>query len=62
MLETRTEDIGPVTYLNAAIKLSDTPRCVRFRAPYAGEHNREVLGSLGYTDEEIFMFKAKGII
>ena len=62
MLETRPEDIGPVTYLNAAIKLSDTPRRVRFRAPYAGEHNREVLGALGYTDEEISMFKAKGII
>ena len=62
MLETRSEDIGPVTYLNAAIKLSDTPRRVRFRAPYAGEHNREVLGALGYTDEEISMLKAKGII
>jgi len=62
MLETRSEDIGPVTYLSAAIKLSDTPRRVRFRAPYAGEHNREVLGALGYTDEEISMLKAKGII
>jgi crotonobetainyl-CoA:carnitine CoA-transferase CaiB-like acyl-CoA transferase len=62
MLETRPEDIGPVTYLNAAIKLSDTPRRVRFRAPYAGEHNREVLGALGYTNEEISTFKAKGII
>ena len=62
MLETRGEDIGPVTYLNTAIKLSGTPGRIRFRAPYAGEHNREVLGALGYTDEEISMFKAKGVI
>ena len=62
MLETRPEDIGPVTYLNTAIKLSDTPSRIRFRAPYTGEHNREVLGALGYTEEEIAGFKAKGVI
>ncbi len=62
MLETRTEDVGTVTYLHSAMKLSDTPGNIRFRAPYAGEHNREVLGALGYTEEEIAAFKAKGIV
>lgn len=62
MLETRTEDVGTVTYLHSAMKLSDTPGNIRFRAPYAGEHNREVLGALGYTEEEIAEFKAKGIV
>ncbi|MBQ2140148.1 MAG: CoA transferase, partial [Acidaminococcaceae bacterium] len=38
MLETRTEDVGTVTYLHSAMKMSDTPGNIRFRAPYAGEH------------------------
>ncbi|MBQ1778469.1 MAG: CoA transferase, partial [Acidaminococcaceae bacterium] len=62
MLETRTEDVGTVTYLHSAMKMSDTPGKIRFRAPYAGEHNREVLCALGYTEEEIAAFKAKGIV
>jgi crotonobetainyl-CoA:carnitine CoA-transferase CaiB-like acyl-CoA transferase len=62
MLETRQEDVGQVTYLNSAFKMSETPGSIRFRSPYVGEHNREVLIELGYTDEEITGFKANGII
>ena len=62
MLETRMEDVGTVTYLHSAVKMSGTPGSIRFRAPYAGEHNREVLCALGYTEEEIAVFKEKGII
>ena len=62
MLKTRQEDIGRITYLNSAFKMSETPGNIRFRGPYVGEHNREVLGELGYTDEEIAGFKANGII
>ena len=62
MLETRAENIGPVTYLHAAVKMSGTPASIRFRAPYVGEHNREVLTALGYTDEEITLFKDAGIV
>ena len=62
MLETRQEDVGQVTYLNSAFKMSETSGSIRFRGPYMGEHNREVLGELGYTDEEIAGFKANGII
>ena len=62
MLETRQEDVGQVTYLNSAFKMSETPGRIRFRGPYVGEHNREVLSELGYTDEEIAGFKANGII
>lgn len=62
MLQVRQEDIGAVTYLNPAAKLSDTPGRVRFRAPRVGEHNRDVLLSLGYTEEEIRKFKTAGAI
>ncbi len=62
MLKTRQEDIGRIAYLNSSFKMSETPGSIRFRGPYVGEHNREVLSELGYTDEEIAGFKANGII
>ena len=62
MLKTRQEDIGRIAYLNSAFTMSETPRNIRFRGPYVGEHNREVLSELGYTDEDIAGFKANGII
>lgn len=62
MLETRQEDLGEVTYLKPAVKLSGTPGGIRFRGPCVGEHNREVLSALGYSDGEIAMFKENGII
>ena len=62
MLETRQEDVGQVTYLKSAFKMSETPGSIRFRGPCLGEHNHEVLKELGYTDEEIAGFKANGIV
>ena len=62
MLESRQEEFGRVTYLNPAIRMSDTPCGVRFRAPYAGEHNKEILQALGYSEEEIEGFKAENVI
>ena len=62
MLSVKQEDMGSVTYLNPAIKMSDTPCGIRFRGPKVGEHNREVLMQLGYTEEEIKKFRKDGII
>lgn len=62
MLETRNEDIGPVTYVTTAIALSGSPGRIRFRAPYVGEHNQEVLHTLGYNDTEIVNLKKRNAI
>lgn len=62
MLEIRQEDIGPVTYLKPAMKLSGTPGGIRFRAPYPGEHTDVVLRELGYTEERIAALREKGAI
>ena len=62
MVETKTEDIGSVTYLKTAVAMSDTPGSVRFRAPYAGEHNGSVLTHLGYSAEQIRQLKEDGVI
>ena len=62
MLETRQEEFGSITYLNPAIRMSDTPCGVRFRAPFAGEHNWEVLRALGYSETEIAGFETDDVI
>ena len=62
MLEEKQEDVGPVTYVEPAFKMSATPGKIRFRAPKLGEHNQEILTELGFTKEEIAGFKAKGAI
>jgi crotonobetainyl-CoA:carnitine CoA-transferase CaiB-like acyl-CoA transferase len=43
----------PVPVANTAVRLSETPGCIRHRAPMLGEHTDEVLGELGYTKLEI---------
>lgn len=62
MLETREEDLGPVTYVKSAVTLSESPGRIRFRAPYRGEHNQEILRELGYSAEEMEILKQKGAI
>jgi crotonobetainyl-CoA:carnitine CoA-transferase CaiB-like acyl-CoA transferase len=43
------------------VKFSQTPAQYRFAGLPAGTHNREVLLALGYTDEEIEVFKKSGL-
>lgn len=62
MLETKAEDFGNYTYVKSAVKLSETAAQIERRAPYLGEHTDEVLGTLGYTKEEITAMRAKGEI
>lgn len=43
----------PVPLANTAVRLSGTPGGIRHRAPTLGEHTGEVLGELGYSEEEV---------
>jgi crotonobetainyl-CoA:carnitine CoA-transferase CaiB-like acyl-CoA transferase len=52
----------PVPLANTAVRLSATPGSIRHRAPTLGEHNDEVLRQLGYTEEEITVFRAASVI
>ncbi len=45
-----------------AAKFSRTPVRVRSRAPELGEHNEEILGSLGFTQEDLVALKTKKVI
>jgi crotonobetainyl-CoA:carnitine CoA-transferase CaiB-like acyl-CoA transferase len=53
---------GKVRQTGIPIKLSDTPGSIRGFSPHAGEHTREVLKSLGYTDESIDKLAAEGAV
>jgi crotonobetainyl-CoA:carnitine CoA-transferase CaiB-like acyl-CoA transferase len=41
---------------------SHVDRWVRTRAPLMGEHSREILAELGYTDEDLDRFEAEAVI
>ena len=53
---------GKVTLTNTQLKFTNRPAGVRFPAPLLGQHNEEVLKSLGRSDEEIAAYKANGVI
>ncbi|RMF20506.1 MAG: CoA transferase, partial [Deltaproteobacteria bacterium] len=44
---------GRIPQVGIAPKLSETPGRVRTPAPEPGQHTKEVLREVGYSDEEI---------
>jgi formyl-CoA transferase len=46
-------EYGPVRLLGIPIKMSDTPGSLKTAPPSFGEHNHEILVSLGYSPDEI---------
>ncbi len=56
-------DLGDtVTYPGAPIKLSATPWCVRGPAPTLGQHNDEVFGAIGLSNEEMRSLRSAEVI
>lgn len=53
--------LGKVKNIASPIKYSRTPLKIRSLAPKIGEHTKEVLSGLNYTDEEIREFKRSKI-
>ena len=53
---------GVIKQLGFPFKFSQTPAEAKLRPPLLGEHNLEVLGSLGYSNQEIETFKAEKVI
>ncbi len=54
--------LGEVRQPRPAAQFAETPAGIRSAAPFLGEHNDEILVSLGYSDEERATLKEKGIL
>jgi crotonobetainyl-CoA:carnitine CoA-transferase CaiB-like acyl-CoA transferase len=54
--------LGQFKMLGIPVKLSRTPGQIRVAAPLLGQHNGEILHSLGYSDPEIETLKQEGAI
>jgi crotonobetainyl-CoA:carnitine CoA-transferase CaiB-like acyl-CoA transferase len=52
----------PLRVMAQGVRLSRTPSEVRVRPPERGEHSDEILGSLGYTAEQIVEMRARGVV
>ena len=64
MVQTVTHPVtGAIPLIGPALKLSATPAQIRSAPPLLGEHTVSVLTTLlGYTNEEISAYQAKGVI
>jgi crotonobetainyl-CoA:carnitine CoA-transferase CaiB-like acyl-CoA transferase len=58
---TRDDELGEVPHIRTPIRM-DGGVAVRSTAPRLGEHNEEVLGSLGYRPGEIAALRDRGVI
>jgi crotonobetainyl-CoA:carnitine CoA-transferase CaiB-like acyl-CoA transferase len=55
-------EYGPLKVLGIPVKLSDTPGLPQGAPPHFGEHNRDILGQLGYDDRKITALTADKVI
>ncbi len=62
LLELAHPVAGLVKVPGSPVKLSDTPAEVKAPAPVLGQHNDEILASLGYSVQQIEGFRAEAVI
>ena len=63
MVRTVTHPVaGDVKTLGHPVKYSGTPATIRRAAPVYGEHTREILHELGYSNAEIDALHAQGVV
>jgi formyl-CoA transferase len=62
VVEYPDEQMGHVPMHGVVPKLSDTPGAVRMPAPALGEHNGEILGTLGLSQAQITELETAGVV
>lgn len=53
---------GPITLQGTPIRMSETPSRIRQLPPNLGVHGADILGELGYSDEDIASIQEDGVI
>jgi len=53
---------GRIKLTGNPVKFSDTPTEMRLPPPSRGEHTKEILRELGYSDEDLARLRAEGVI
>jgi crotonobetainyl-CoA:carnitine CoA-transferase CaiB-like acyl-CoA transferase len=61
IVDTRDQNGNPTQTIGVPVKLSETPGAVRTPPVGFGESTAEILGELGYTEEEIKVLSEKGV-
>ncbi len=54
--------IGDLRLFNMSAKFSRTPGCVSAPPPALGEHTAEVLGGIGYAEDDITRLRKEGVV
>jgi len=54
--------VGEAEVVASAINISGFSKAIRHHTPDPGEHQDEIMKSVGYSDEEIAALRAKGVI
>jgi crotonobetainyl-CoA:carnitine CoA-transferase CaiB-like acyl-CoA transferase len=62
VLSAEIPSVGPVRFVGMPISLSDTPATLRRVPPTIGQHNDEVLQTIGMSPAQIGELKANGVI
>lgn len=55
-------EAGRLKYPGAPFKMNETPWSARRPAPLLGEHNEEVLGTLGYSPKQVGDLRQQGVV
>ncbi len=62
LVEVDHPDLGSVRVPGVVPKLSETPGAVRSPGPRLGEHNAEVFGEIGLSDDDLSQLSERGVI
>jgi crotonobetainyl-CoA:carnitine CoA-transferase CaiB-like acyl-CoA transferase len=62
VVELPDDELGTLPHHNVFPRMSETPGGFRRRAPELGEHNTEILGGLGLSDEQVSGLRDQGIV